>query len=114
MSTGPSVSLSAGGTLALVGVAVVGFVLWRGLPKVAAAASAAAEAVNPLNPDNVFATGVNAVGGAIVTDPVGPGKAADGSWSLGGWIFDVTHPATAQAVRDVGQPVNTGGATGSW
>lgn len=110
----PEVSVTAGGALALVGVAAAGVLLWRGLPKVAAAASAAAQAVNPLNHDNVFAAGVNDLGGAIVTAPDGAGKNADGSWSLGGWIFDVMHPATAQAVRDATSPVNAGGATGSW
>ena len=58
----------------------------------AQAAADAAQAINPLNRDNIFYGGVNAVGGALVTDPAGPGKNADGSWSLGGWIYDVTHP----------------------
>lgn len=56
------------------------------------AAGAVGNAINPLNQDNVFYSGVNAVGGAIVSDPAGPGKNADGSWTLGGWLFDITHP----------------------
>jgi hypothetical protein len=56
------------------------------------AAGVVGNAINPVNQNNVFYSGVNAVGGAIVQDPAGPGKNADGSWTLGGWLFDVTHP----------------------
>lgn len=56
------------------------------------AAGTVGQAINPVNPNNVFYGGVNAVGGALVTEPDGPGKNADGSWTLGGWIFDITHP----------------------
>jgi hypothetical protein len=90
------VSLSATGVLAVVAVAAVGVLFWKSgdIAKAAGGVlSDAANAVNPANHDNVFATGVNDVGGAVVTDPAGPGKNADGSWSLGGWIFDVTHPS---------------------
>src|SRR4051794_26127176 len=69
----------------------------------------AADTVNPLNHDNVFAVGVNRYGASIVTDPAGPGKNADGSWSLGGWAFDVFHPGVAARRDNFG-----GGATGSW
>ncbi|HEX7890291.1 MAG TPA: hypothetical protein VF522_13100 [Ramlibacter sp.] len=47
--------------------------------------------LNPLSTDNAAYTGINRVGGALVTAPDGPGKNADGSWSLGGWLYDVTH-----------------------
>lgn len=47
--------------------------------------------INPVDRDNVAYTGVNAVGGSLVTDPAGPGKNADGTWSFGAWIYDVTH-----------------------
>lgn len=95
------VGLNGTAVLALVAVAAVGYVAWKGVPKLREAANA----INPLNHDNVFAQGVNAVGGAIVTAPDGAGKNADGSWSLGGWLYDVTHPAEAAAVRSVGAPV---------
>jgi hypothetical protein len=52
------------------------------------------DAVDPTNPDNIAAAGINKVGGVLVTDPTGAGKNADGSWTLGGWIYDVTHPQT--------------------
>jgi hypothetical protein len=50
-----------------------------------------AAGLDPLNPDNIVNQGVSAVGGSLVTDPAGPGKNADGSWTLGGWLYDVTH-----------------------
>ena len=61
--------------------------------------------VDPTNPDNIAAAGINKVGGVLVTDPQGPGKNADGSWTLGGWWFDITNPETAQAVKDITKPV---------
>ena len=39
----------------------------------------AGDAVNPVNPDNIFYGGVNAVGGAL---------SGDDNFSLGSWIFD--------------------------
>ena len=61
-------------------------------------------AVNPADPNNIANRGVNAIGGALVTDPQGPGKNADGSWSLGGWIFDVLHPGTVDQVKKITDP----------
>jgi hypothetical protein len=60
--------------------AVVAVILARQL---AGAAKAAGQAVNPTNPDNVFHSGVNQVGAAV---------SGDESFSLGAWIFDITHP----------------------
>lgn len=98
------VELSPTALLALAGVVVLGVVVWKVAGKAGELASSAAEAakdaaqaVNPLNNDNVFATTVNDVGAVITGNP-------QGSWSLGSWIYDVTHP----------EPANTGGATGSW
>lgn len=64
-------------------------------------AAAVGSAINPVNRDNVFAAGVNAVGGVLVTEPDGAGKNADGSWTFGGWLYDVTHPATAKTVASM-------------
>lgn len=86
------------------GVAVlgaVGLIMW----KIKSAAPAALAAVNPADPNNLANKGVNAVGGAIVTSPTGPGKNADGSWSLGGFLYDVFNPGTAQAVADMSKPI---------
>lgn len=60
--------------------------------------------VNPLSRDNAAYSGVNALGNAIYTDPDAPGKNADGSWSLGGAIFDWLNPGTAAAVRAMSGP----------
>lgn len=59
------------------------------------AASEVADAVvvgiNPTNHENIVNRGVSAVGGAVFTSPTAPGKNADGSWTLGGSIYDLTH-----------------------
>lgn len=110
------VSLSGTGVLALAGVAGLILLYWKRGAIVGAAAGAAQDiawAATPWNPENVFYGSVNAVGGALVTDPAGPGKNADGSWTLGGWVHDVLNPDTAQAVRDVGQ-VSTYPSTAVW
>lgn len=78
---------------------------------VGSAAASVGNAINPLNNDNVFASAINSVGGAVATSN---GYNADGSWTLGGWLYDTTHPATVAAVNNITAPVNTGGATGSW
>jgi hypothetical protein len=64
------------------GLGVLAIVLYKAVPKLADAAAGAANAVNPLNHDNVFAGGVNNVGAAVSGDP---------GWTLGGWVYDVTH-----------------------
>jgi len=103
-----------------VGLLVGGFVIYKASKVASAAAGAVAnavgdglQAVNPVNPDNVFAQAVNAAGDTIISD-TGPGRNADGSWTLGGWVFDVFNPGIAGAVGDITKPVTTGGATGTW
>lgn len=86
------------------GVAVlgaIGLVMWR----IKSMAPAVVAAVNPADPNNLANQAVGAIGGALVSSPTGPGKNADGSWSLGGWMHDVINPSTAQAVRDMSGPV---------
>ena len=70
-----------------------------------AAAAAAAQAgrvadavivgVNPANPGNWVNQAAIATGSAIVGD-TGPGRNADRSWTVGGWLYDVTHPDFAR------------------
>lgn len=60
---------------ALVGGLVLLYLARRG-------AVAVAKAVNPVDPNNVFATGTNAVGAAL---------SGNDSWNLGGWLYDLTH-----------------------
>lgn len=83
--------------LGIVGLLAVYFVGKKAL----GAAGSAVDAVSPLNQNNVFANTINKVGAALVTEPDGNGKNADGSFTLGGWWYDVTHPQTAQQVRDM-------------
>ncbi len=50
--------------------------------------------VNPANPSNWVNQAVTAGGGALVS-ATGPGRNADGSWTVGGWLYDITHPDPA-------------------
>ena len=45
---------------------------------------------NPVDPNNYANRAVTAVGGALVSD-TGPGRNADGSSTVGGWLYDITH-----------------------
>lgn len=47
--------------------------------------------VNPANPSNWINQAVTSAGAAVVS-PTGPGRNADGSWTVGGWLYDITHP----------------------
>lgn len=50
------------------------------------------DALDPTSDKNLAYTGVNALGNAVAsTDPDAAGRNADGSWTLGGWLYDVTH-----------------------
>lgn len=66
------------------------------------------QSFNPASDQNLAYSGVNALGNAVV-DASGPGRNADGSWTLGGWIYDVTHddPMAMPAPT-------TRGVTGGW
>jgi len=59
-----------------------GLLLWYLKNKTVEVVGDVAEAINPVNPDNIFNEGVNSVGSAI---------SGDDDWSLGGWIYDITH-----------------------
>lgn len=64
-----------------VGVVVLGAVYFAG-KKLLDAGAKAANAVNPLNHDNVFATSVNDVGASVTGDK---------DFTLGGAIYDLFH-----------------------
>lgn len=91
------------GVLAVVAIAAVYFLGKKLLSAGAQAAGAVGNAVNPVNPNNIFYSGVNAVGAST---------SGDSSWTLGGWIYDLVHGAydPNAAVPDVNTP-NTGNAT---
>lgn len=97
--------LTATGVLALAGVVVGGFVLWRFYKaagqvgdKISDAARAAAEVayhtatvdLNPADPGNVVNRAVLAVPRAVT---------GDDSWTLGGWLYEVTHPSVTAMDR---------------
>jgi len=75
-----------GVVIGIVGL-IVFFTLRSDLKSAGAAAvdvaGTVAHAVNPLNPENVAASSVNAVGQTL---------SGDKGWTLGAWIYDVTHP----------------------
>lgn len=59
-------------------VAGAAFILWQGKKAVVAVG----EAVNPLNDENIFAAGIDNLGGKILGDV---------NFSLGGWLWDITN-----------------------
>lgn len=93
--------------LAIAGaLGVLGFVLVR---KIAGAASdtvkTAAVFVNPADPQNLVNRAVTAVGDAVVSED-GNGRNADGSWTFGGWWYDLTHPTEVAQIKQITKPVN--------
>lgn len=75
-------------------VLVGGLILYFAAKKLASAAGDAAaavgQAVNPTSDKNLAYRGVNAVGGALT---------GDDSFSLGSWLYDVTHPGESESIR---------------
>ena len=71
-----------------------------------AVADEAIAAVNPADSNNLVNRAVTAVGSALVSDPAGPGKNADGSWTLGGWIYDKTQTSWAATTAPALQAAN--------
>jgi len=61
------------------------FVAYSIAIKAKAAASSLAESVDPTSSNNIFYSGVNAIG-----DLLDDGQ-SDDSFSLGGWLYDITH-----------------------
>ena len=55
--------------------------------KASAAVTQTAQAVNPTNQNNIFSKGVNTAGEALTGDP---------NWTLGVWIYDITHTQQTQ------------------
>lgn len=81
LSTSDSLKLAA-----IVGVGVLAFIVARkalGLAeKGAELVGDGLQAINPTNPENIFAEAVNDLGGALADDP---------DWSLGVWLYELTH-----------------------
>lgn len=72
---------------------------------VASVADSVGTGINPANPMNIVNRTVSGIGGAVVSD-TGPGKNADGSWTVGGWLYDVAHPGWQTAINSPVPPAN--------
>lgn len=93
-----SVSVKIDGLFILTIAGVAGAaLLWTQRKKIAAAAGQAAQTVNPANPDNAIAGAVNNIGEHISGDP---------NFTVGGELYDVTHPydGIAYETDATGQP----------
>lgn len=55
---------------------------------------------NPVNPDNWANRAATAIGDTLVSD-TGPGRNADGSWTLGGAAFDLLNPGWSDNLSGV-------------
>ena len=63
-------------------LAAGGLLLWYAKNKEGDAVAAVGNAVNPVNPDNVFYAGVSEIGSTL---------SGDDEWTLGTWIYNATH-----------------------
>jgi len=72
---------SKSGMVIAVGV-VVAALSYVAAKKAAESVSEVGQAINPLNNNNIFASGVNSVVQSLTGDE---------NQTLGGWIYDVTH-----------------------
>lgn len=108
-----------GDTALKVGLGLVGLFLvyraYQGAKQAAADAAASiydagsyvVDKLDPTSPNNVAYQTVNtgfgglssAIGGATA-----PGMNADGSWTLGGWLYDVLNPVQAYTIRNISKP----------
>ncbi|GAA6171632.1 hypothetical protein NBRC116592_13020 [Colwellia sp. KU-HH00111] len=70
----------AGAAAALGITAILAVYLFK--KSIAQGASDAAYSIAPTNPNNIFSNGVNSVGKTL---------SGNEHWSLGGWIYDVSH-----------------------
>tara|TARA_R110001599_G_scaffold287356_2_gene489917 strand:+ start:10381 stop:10617 length:237 start_codon:yes stop_codon:yes gene_type:complete len=59
-----------------------GLLLWYVKDKAVEVVKTVGNAINPVNPENVFYEGVNSVGSSL---------SGDSEWTLGTWIYDVTN-----------------------
>jgi hypothetical protein len=67
------------GVVSVIGVAVLWYVSRKAGDAVETAVDNTLEAVNPTNPENIFASGTNAVGGELTGQK---------DFSLGSWVYD--------------------------
>lgn len=79
----------AGAAIGLGLTAVLALYLFK--KSIAESAAAAGQAINPVNQDNIFYTGVNNVGEVLTGDE---------NFNLGGWIYDKTHDNYWQGIEE--------------
>jgi len=78
------VKVRVDGLMVIAGLAAVaGLYLYSQKGKIAAAAGDVVDSVNPASPENLAYRGVNGIGSTITGDE---------AFTLGGWIYDITHP----------------------
>ena len=105
----------SGDLLVKLGLGVVAFgglamLIYTWKSEASAAAGAAANALDYVNPNSTQ----NAVYGTVngfwdtVLPEKAPGRTADGAWSVGAFVYDVTHPFTAWQVANVTAPTGGG------
>lgn len=79
-----NVALAAGAVLAL---AAIGYVAAR---RAGQAIAANSHLINPTDSRNLVYQGVNEVGSSIT---------GEANFSLGGWLYDITHPGVASQIE---------------
>ena len=72
---------------ALIGAGLTIWMARKTADAAGSAVSAVGNAVNPASPQNLVYTGINSVGDVL------DNGSRDSSWSLGTWIYDITHPS---------------------
>lgn len=88
------------------GLAVAG-ALWYVYRKASGALPGALDYINPMSDQNAAYQGTNAVLDSLVSDD-GPGRNADGSITLGGWLYDIWNPGTNARINDMLKPTPIG------
>lgn len=73
-----------------VGVVAVSTLAYFTAKKATETVGEVGQAINPLNNDNVFASGVNAVGESITGQK---------HWTLGGWLYEVINGTSAEQIQ---------------
>ncbi len=100
MSAAEQFAKSAGGpigvAIAVIGVVGVVWVIFG--ERIKEGLAAAGNAVNPTSDRNLAYRGVNSVGAAL---------SGDASWSLGSWLYDLTHPSESQVAGIAYEPRKT-------
>lgn len=74
------------------GAVVAAYLLYKVATKGAKLASEVGTALNPADSQNIVNRGVNGIGAAI---------SGDTNWTLGGWVYDITHQPKEEKAPEV-------------